>query len=245
MKWNLWHGCHKISPGCAHCYVYRTDEKYGRDSSQVARTQDFDLPIRRDRNGQYKIPSGEMVYTCFTSDYFVEDADPWREETWRMMRQRSDLHFMMITKRIDRFLQCVPPDWGDGYPNVHIYCTVENQERADYRLPLFLEAPIRHKGIVCEPLLQRVELEAYLFPCIEEVIAGGESGNQARVCDYQWVLDLRRQCIKKNIPFHFKQTGARLLKDGRLYRVPRAQQHDQARKAGIDYRWQYPDGPRR
>ena len=48
--WNPWHGCHKISPGCLHCYVYRRDESVGRDASVVAKTADFDLPIRRGRN---------------------------------------------------------------------------------------------------------------------------------------------------------------------------------------------------
>lgn len=236
-KWNLWHGCHKISLGCANCYVYRIDEKYGRDSGVVTKNQDFNLPVRRTRTGEYKIPSGEMVYTCFTSDYFLEDADCWREETWRIIKEREDLEFLIITKRIHRFLQCVPKDWANGYPNVHIYCTVENQDRADFRLPLFLEAPIRHKGIVCEPLLEKINLSPYLFPCIEEVIAGGESGRNARLCDYQWVLDIRRQCIKYNVPFHFKQTGALFRKDGAVYRIPRTFQHAQARKAAIDYRW--------
>ncbi len=61
--WNPWHGCHKISEGCQHCYVYRMDAEYGRDSSQVDRTGEFTLPIQKNRKGEYKIPSGEMVYT--------------------------------------------------------------------------------------------------------------------------------------------------------------------------------------
>ncbi len=50
-KWNLWHGCHKLSAGCAHCYVYRIDARVGRDSSMVEKTADFDLPVRRNRDG--------------------------------------------------------------------------------------------------------------------------------------------------------------------------------------------------
>ncbi|MBC8570335.1 phage Gp37/Gp68 family protein [Zongyangia hominis] len=234
-QWNPWHGCHKLSPGCRHCYVYRMDAHYNRDSSVVTQTSSSRLPIQRKKNGEYKIPPGEMVYTCFSSDFFVEDADEWRAEAWRMMREREDLHFLMITKRIDRLADCIPEDWGDGYPNVTICCTVENQDRADYRLPLYRAAPIRHKIIVCEPLLERVNLRPYLGDWVEELVAGGESGSDARPCDFDWILDLRGQCIQHEIPFHFKQTGARLIKDGRLYRIRREYQHSQAKKAGIDY----------
>ena len=75
--WNLWHGCHKLSEGCRHCYVYRTDGKYGKDSSVVTKTEKFDLPLQRKKSGMYKIPSGNLVYTCFTSDFLIEDADEW------------------------------------------------------------------------------------------------------------------------------------------------------------------------
>ena len=77
------------------------------------------------------------VYTCFSSDFLLDAADEWRGEAWAMMRLRSDLHFFMITKRIDRLMSVVPDDWRTGYSNVTLCCTVENQERADYRLPLY------------------------------------------------------------------------------------------------------------
>ncbi len=238
-EWNLWHGCHKISPGCQHCYVYRMDSRYQRDSSHAYKTADFDLPIRKKRQGGYKIPPGEIVYTCFTSDFFLEDADPWRPEAWEMIRLRQDLHFLFITKRIHRFYSAVPSDWGDGYDNVTICCTVENQNRADYRLPIFLEAPIRHKQIVCEPLLEAVDLSRYLGGWIEGLVAGGESGEEARLCRFSWILSLREQCRGAGVPFHFKQTGARFEKDGKLYHIPRRDQHRQASQAGIDWNWSW------
>ncbi|HBF39956.1 MAG TPA: hypothetical protein DDW50_21955 [Firmicutes bacterium] len=232
--WNPWHGCHKISPGCQNCYVYRRDAEFGKDSSVVAQTKDFDLPVRRNRAGEYKLPGPDIVFTCFTSDFFLEDADAWRVEAWQMMRQRRDLHFFMVTKRIDRFRVNPPGDWGEGYDNVSICCTVENQDRAEYRLPIFLEAPIKHKSIICEPILESVDLSVYLSPAIEEVTVGGESGDQARLCDYAWVLDIREQCRKSGVSFYFKQTGARFQKDGRLYNIRRRDQQTQAQKAGIN-----------
>lgn len=235
MMWNLWHGCHKLSTGCKHCYVYRGDARREVDSSVVVRTKNFDLPLRKKRNGEFKIPSGTFVYTCFTSDFFVEDADKWRAEAWEMIRCRSDLHFMMITKRIDRFSDCLPDDWGDGYDNVTICCTVENQTCADYRLPIYKRAPIKHKIIICEPLLERIDLSTYAVgEWIEQIVAGGESGYEARPCDFEWVMDLRRICVENKVDFWFKQTGSKFVKDGKTYNVKRQFQHSQARKAGIN-----------
>ena len=235
MMWNLWHGCHKLSAGCNHCYVYRGDARREVDSSVVVRTKNFDLPLRKKRNGEFKIPPGTFGYTCFTSDFFVEDADKWRAEAWEMIRCRSDLHFMMITKRIDRFSDCLPDDWGDGYDNVTICCTVENQACADYRLPIYRRAPIKHKIIICEPLLERIDLSTYAVgEWIEQIVAGGESGYEARPCDFEWVMDLRRICVENKVDFWFKQTGSKFVKDGKTYNVKRQFQHSQARKAGIN-----------
>lgn len=236
VSWNPWHGCRKISEGCRNCYVYRQDGAHDRDSREVRQTSMFNLPVRRSRDGRFKVPAGEMVYTCFTSDFLLDEADAWRTEAWEMMRMRSDLRFLFFTKRIDRLRQVLPPDWGEGYENVVVGCSVENQAAADHRLPLFLDAPLRHRLVVCAPLIGPLDLTPYLTPAIEEVSAGGESGNEARPCDYDWVLSLREQCVAADISFCFHQTGARFVKDGRLYRIRRMYQHSQARKARIDYR---------
>ena len=234
-QWNPWHGCRKISAGCQNCYVYRIDASFDRDASVISKTAAFNLPLKKTRNGQYKLTPGETIYTCFSSDFFLEEADIWRIDAWRMIQYRSDLHFFIITKRIDRFEVNLPADWEVGYPNVTIGSTCENQERADYRLPIFLNLPIRHKVIICEPLLEQINLSQWLTPSIENVIVGGESGNEARICDYDWVYHIHNQCSEKKVPFHFKQTGARFVKEGRLYNIKRQDQHLQAAKAGIDF----------
>lgn len=235
--WNPWHGCHKISAGCQNCYVYRRDESIGKNAGIVEKTADFNLPVKKNRQGEYKLtPDDGPVFSCMTSDFFIEDADAWRDECWKMMKEREDLQFSIITKRIHRFADCMPPDWGDGYPNVTVYCTVENQDRADYRLPIFLSLPIKHKRICHEPMLEAIDIGKYLASGqIEYVLCGGESGDRARPCSYDWVLATREQCIRYGVPFHFKQTGARFIKDGKTYSVERKMQIPQARKAGIDY----------
>ena len=232
-EWNPWHGCQKYSAGCANCYVYRRDAKYELDASAVRKNAAFDLPVRRLRDGTYKLKGPEQVFTCFTSDFFLDQADDWRAEAWRMMRERSDLEFFFITKRILRFYERLPEDWGDGYENVSIGVTYENQAKADERLPFFLRLPIRHKTIICEPMLEAVDFSPYLGPAIEQVVVGGESGDTARLMRYDWALGVRRQCEAASVPFYFKQTGARFEKDGREYRIPRRLQFSQARKSGL------------
>jgi protein gp37 len=214
--------------------VYRFDSRYQRDASEIHKTGDFDLPVKKDRSGQYKVPAGSTLFTCFTSDFFVDEADPWRKEAWAMIHQRRDLHFFIITKRIHRFEVELPEDWDGGYPNVTIYSTAENQETANFRLPILSKAPIAHRGITCEPLLGPIDLSPFLGNWVENVIVGGESGSASRVCDFNWVLNIRAQCQSAGVPFQFKQTGRLLKKDGRVYTIERQFQHEQARRAGID-----------
>ena len=235
--WNPWHGCHKLSPGCANCYVYRRDESIGKDASIVTKTGDYNLPLKKNRQGQYKLTAADgIVFTCMTSDFFLEDADEWRQGCWDMIRERSDLHFHIITKRIDRAAQCLPPDWGEGWAHVTICSTCEDQERADARLPILLSLPIRHREIICEPMLGEIHLEPYLAGGrIEHVTCGGESGEKARRCDFRWIQEVRRECIRCGVPFTFKQTGAVFVKDGKVYHIDRKLQMAQAKKSGYSY----------
>ena len=235
--WNPWHGCKKISAGCQNCYVYRRDGQFGKDSSLVQKTSAFHLPVQKKRDGTYKLTKEESpVYTCLTSDFFVEEADGWRKDAWRMIRERDDLDFIIITKRIHRFSVSLPGDWGKGYPNVTILCTCEDQETAEKRLPVFLSLPIVHRGIIHEPMLEEIHVEPYLSTGkIESVICGGESGENARLCDFSWVLSTRRQCMESGVQFTFKQTGARFRKEGKEYLIDRKYQMSQAKKAGLDY----------
>jgi protein gp37 len=235
--WNPWHGCIKYSEGCQNCYVYRIDKLAGRQSDTVHRNTDFDMPVKRTRDGSYKVRSEDTVYTCLSSDFFLEDADIWRREAWSIIASRPDVNFVIITKRILRFYEQLPEDWGSGYENVTVACTCENQIRADERLPFFLELPIKHKTVICEPLLECIDLLPYLESGkIESVIAGGESGDfdKARPCDFDWILGIRDACIMTGTSFTFKQTGSKFIKSGKMYQIERKNQHTQAKKAKIN-----------
>ena len=160
--WNPWHGCHKVSEGCAHCYMYFLDSKRGLDTSHVFRTENFTMPIQRRRDGQFKLPSGMTLYVGLSTDFFVEEADAWRDEAWRIIRQRPDIFFRLLTKRPQRFADCLPDDWGEGYENVMLNVTTENQKRADERLPILLQTPAKHRGFMAAPYIGPVDAEQYL-----------------------------------------------------------------------------------
>lgn len=231
--WNLIHGCHKKSEGCRHCYVFTRDEENGIDTNVIRKTASFDLPLRRNRKHQWKIPCGSMVMTCFSSDFFIEEMDRWRNEAWSMMRIRKDLRFYIVTKRPERIEMCLPEYWEELKDRLYICCTMESQRRVDERLPIFLQVPLEHKEIIVEPMLEQVDFH---FPLIgiDCITVGGESGIGARPCRYEWILDVRRQCERANIGFHFMQTGANFIKDGKHYSMNHRLQMQQAAKASID-----------
>ena len=100
-------------------------------------------------------------------------------------------------------------------------------------------------------MLEKMDISKYLGSDIYEVNVSGESGSsqdsspsvraqqvraqQVRALNYDWVLDIRNQCIKANVNFGFHQTGARFIKDGKEYRIERKYQIEQAKKANIDF----------
>lgn len=232
--WNPWRGCHKFSEGCKFCYIHKGDSRRGVDTNQILKTEQFYAPVAKNKKGEYKIKSGQIVYLCFSTDFLIDDADEWRDECWKMIKERSDLKFLFLTKRIERFLKCIPNDWNDGYDNVIVGCTVENQSTADFRLSIFDTLPIKHKNIICQPLIESIDLSNHLKN-VELIVVGGESDINARELDYDWVLFIREQCIKDNVHFEFRQCGTHFIKDSKLYKLNVRQLCSQARKAGINF----------
>lgn len=232
--WNPWRGCHRCSTGCKFCYIHKGDYKRGIDTDIVHRTEKFYAPIEKMKNGNYKMKSGQTVYLCFSSDFLLEDADEWRTECWKMIQERTDLQFLFLTKRIERFMDCIPNDWDKGYENVTVGCTVENQENADYRLRIFSSLPIKHKNIICQPMIGSINLSPYLSD-IELVVVGGESDKNARPLNYDWVLQVRQQCILHNVHFEFRQCGTHFIKDGKKYTLKVRDLCSQAKKANINF----------
>ena len=237
IMWNPWHGCVKYSEGCKNCYMFQQDAQRNKDGSIIYKNKNsFYLPILKNKNGEYKIPSGETVATCFTSDFFLKDADIWRNEAWEIIRERKDLTFFIITKRVERIKECLPKDWEDGWDNVFINVTCESQSRADERLPIFLELKIKKKGIVVAPILEEITIDKYLKSGqILNVSVGGESGKNARLCNYIWVKKIRNECVKNNVSFTFHQTGSNFLQGREYFALNPKEEREFAKNINIDY----------
>lgn len=201
--------------------MYFLDQQRGHSGSLIYRTAAANYPLNRDRSGRYKVQSGEMLRVCMTSDFFLAEADQWRAEAWRVIRQRSDVKFYLLTKRPQRVEQCLPRDWGDGWENVFFNVTCENQQRADERLPLLVSLPMKHRGVMCAPFIGPVSLAPFLATgLIELVMCGGENYDGARPCHFDWVKSLRRECEAAGVTFNFLETGTCFVKDGKTYHLP-------------------------
>ena len=236
--WNPWHGCRKCSEGCQNCYMFFLDSQHGKNGGDIYRTgAGFKYPISKTRSGQYRVKSGEMLRVCMTSDFFLEEADEWRDEAWEIIRQRPDVKFFLLTKRPQRVSKCLPYDWGDGWENVMFNVSCENQKRADERIPILLELPFKHKGIMCAPLIGKISIANYLCSGhIEQVLCDGENYDGARPCHYEWVKLLSDECRRYNINFTFCGTGNFFIKDGKTYHIESSLvQNEQAEKSDLSY----------
>lgn len=236
-SWNPWHGCKKYSEGCQHCYMYALDEIRGvpEHSAQIVQTKSINLPLKKDRQGHYKIPSGYQLRVNMTSDTFLEEADEWRGEMWRIIHARPDVRFHLLTKRVSRIQSCLPQDWGDGYENVELNITCENQRAFDERWPIFEKIPAKHKGMNIAPLIGEIDLTSALSSGqIELVGCGGESFGGLRPCHYEWVKKISDACEKYHVNFTFNSTGTRFVKDGKNYHLEMKDlQATQAYKSGL------------
>ncbi len=215
--WNLWHGCHKCSIGCDNCYMFTNDKMYGvpERSSTVARTHDFNKPLKKDRKGNYKYPAGYSLTLNMTSDTFVEEADEWRDEMWDIIRKRPDIIFIILTKRVHRISECLPDDWNDGYDNVDLSITCENQDTFDKRWPIYRDIPAKHKGLHLTPLLGPIDITPALESGqIEEVFLGGECFSGRRPCHYEWIKDISMMCEKYKVNLFVDSVGSVYVKDG-------------------------------
>jgi protein gp37 len=175
--YNPWRGCDKVSPGCAHCYMFTDQRRYGRDPSVVARCSDatFYAPLRK--KTWRELAPGSLVFTCSWSDWFHEDADPWRDEAWDVIRQRPDLRWQILTKRPERIADHLPADWGDGWPNVWLGVSIENR-RFVHRADHLRAVPAAVRFISAEPLL------GPLVPSTTSYLADG--GDELDGMPYGW-----------------------------------------------------------
>lgn len=112
--------------------------------------------------------------------------------------------------------------------------TTENQKRADERLPILLDLPFKHKGIMCAPMISEITLDQYLSTGkFEIVLVDGENYEGNRPLYFDWVKKIYDECVKYNIKFDFCGTGNVFIKDGKTYNIPKAYQRVMALKSEL------------
>ena len=238
-SWNLWHGCNKYSEGCDNCYMYYLDKVRGvpERARIVSKTSDFMKPLKKSRSGEYKIPSGYCLRVNMTSDTFLEEADEWREDMWRMIKSRADIRFYILTKRVPRISDHLPADWGDGYENVDFNISCENQRAFDERWPIFKNIPAKHKGLNLAPLIGGIDImPALASGQIEQVCLGGEGFGGQRPCRYEWIKQISDACAEYKVNFTVNSIGAVFIKGGRTYYMEKQNvQGKQAYLSGLSH----------
>lgn len=149
--WNPWMGCKKVSQGCKNCYMFREQRQYGRDPNVVVRSKTmFEAPLK------WKEP--KRIFTCSWSDFFIEEASGWRAEAWEIIRKTPQHTYQILTKRPELIKNCLPDDWGNGWDNVWLGVSVEDQKAANLRIPQLLGVQARVRFLSCEPLLGVIDL---------------------------------------------------------------------------------------
>lgn len=239
---NPWWGCAKVSPACKNCYAERLADRFGKGEwtpggdRPPASEATWATPLKWNRDAA-SAGVRARVFCASMADVFEDraDLDPLRERLWSLIAATPYLDWLLLTKRPD-----VMARWAETHPwpvNAWAGATVEDQRRADERIPVLLRVPARVRFLSCEPLLGALRLfwdqdatdpriavgntisthatgteptDDYDISAesgIHWVIAGGESGPGARPSHPDWLRSLRDQCAAADVPFHFKQWG--------------------------------------
>ena len=235
--WNPITGCNKVSEGCKNCYAER----------MALRLQKMGAP--RYTNGFKVTPHPDVlekplhwtrprrIFVNSMSDLFHPDvSDEFIRAVWTTMAMAPQHTFQVLTKRPRRMFELLDAweqegltlreGYGSVLPNVWLGVSVENQRRADERIPHLMQTPAAVRFLSCEPLLGPIELDGIwgypgaadseqlaVWP-IHWVIAGGESGPGACPMDAEWARSLRDQCATAGVPFFFKQWGGQRTAQG-------------------------------
>ena len=211
--WNPVTGCTKVSPGCKNCYAERMAKRlqamgqpnYRSGFRLSLHPHMLDLPVHWRRS--------RTIFVNSMSDLFHKDIPlAFIERVFDVMGRAHWHTFQVLTKRSDHLLALSPVlPWRS---NIWMGVSVENQSYI-FRIEDLRRTGAHVKFLSLEPLLgplPRLDLRG-----IDWVIVGGESGPRARPMDPDWVVTIRDQCRRANVPFFFKQWGGqRKKRAGRL-----------------------------
>jgi protein gp37 len=206
--WNPITGCTKVDGDCKNCYMYREQERYGKDPTTLKRTSDATFNSILNPK---KFPAGSLVFSASWSDWGHEDADPYRPTMFGNVRKRPDLTFQVLSKRIGRLGRMLPETWGtEGWPNVWLGTSVGSAKGA-HRARELADIPAVVRFLSIEPLWAPGVADAIRDVVesgrIDWIILGGESGPKARPMHYKWACEVRELALDNGVPLIFKQWG--------------------------------------
>jgi len=132
------------------------------------------------------------VFCASLADVFDNRAQSeWRSDLFEMIRECRRLDWLLLTKRPQNIAKMLPADWDDGYRNVWLGITAEDQNWFDRRWQILQTIPGVIKFISYEPAIGPLRLPKH-GPFPDWLISGGESGGGARPLNPQWVRDIIR-----------------------------------------------------
>ena len=215
----FWTGCTKISDGCKYCYMHRILEKGDRDPTSIRRADDKKFHEPK------KFKKGGIIFVNSMSDFFHPEADEWRAEAWEVIKECPQHSWLILTKRPERIIECLPPDWVGNYNNVMLGVSIESQKYIE-RLCQLCDVPDAKRFISAEPLLGPLNLTfddldgCRPIDSFKWCIIGGESGEETgpykyRECKLEWIENLVADLQQKapHVHIHVKQMGSWLKKE--------------------------------
>lgn len=217
---NPWWGCVNVSPGCDNCYA----EAFAKRTGHAVWGKESGRRFFGEKHWAEPLKWDGRVFCASMADVFEPNPvlDVERARLWTLIDATQHLTWQLLTKRPEQVPRLAPDRWLEGGWPDHVWLgtTVEDQERADLRIPRLLAikgVPVRF--LSCEPLLGPVDLTDHLLglhpdrggfePPISWVICGGESGPRHRPLNLDHARSLRDQCAAASVPYFFKQVGGR------------------------------------
>ena len=217
--WNPTTGCDRISAGCDNCYALTLSKrlkamgvaKYQTDGDPRTSGPGFGVAVHPEAlSAPYAWRRPRLVFVNSMSDLFhARVPTAFVRDVFDVMRETPQHTYQILTKRSRRLIRTAPQlDWP---PNVWMGVSVESEDHYNRVLDL-ATVPAVVRFLSCEPLLG--PLPGLPLVGIDWVIAGGESGPNARHADPEWIRGLRDHCVESRTPFFFKQWGGIRAKSG-------------------------------
>lgn len=210
---NPWWGCVKVSPGCKHCYAETLSNRWGHDiwGPNTSRRMFGEIHWNKPRHWNAEAKKKGLRYKVFCGsmcDVFEihPDLSDARLRLWALIEDTPHLDWLLLTKRPENITAMIPAAWHlDPLPHVWMGTSVEDQKRADERLPILRNLPARVRWLSAEPLVGPITFRS--LHKIDWVIVGGESGPECRPMELGWARDIRRHCHLAEVAFFMKQLG--------------------------------------